>query len=97
VTTRALFFDADDARTVAALLEDAGFDATLGRERFAGEDDDEDHPWLVTTQAPAAQVRALAEEHDGWLDEEPPDPSPVRPPVELPDRPRRVKGRWRDP
>jgi hypothetical protein len=97
VTTRAQFFDEDDARTVAALLEDAGFDAALGRERFAGEDDDEDHPWLVTTDAPAAKVRALVDEHDGWVDEETPDPAPARPPVELPDRPRRVKGHVRDP
>jgi hypothetical protein len=97
VTTRALFFEADDARSVAALLEDAGFGTTLSRERFAGEDDDEDHPWLLATEAPAARVRPLAEQHDGWLDEEPADPPPDRPPVELPDRPRRVKGQRRDP
>jgi len=97
VTTRAMFFEADDARTVAAVLEDAGFDATLARERFAGEDDDEDHPWLLLTNASVDRLRALVGEHNGWLDEDPLDPAPARPPVELPDRPRRVKGHVGDP
>ena len=34
------------------LLRD-GFDASCDREPFAGEDDDEDHPWVVSSDAPS--------------------------------------------
>ena len=65
---RALFWDEDDARTVAARLARDGFAVAVGRHAFAGEDDDEDHPWAVTTDAPDAMLELLGEEHDGWVD-----------------------------
>ena len=40
---RAVFYEEDDARAVAARLVHDGFEATVARERLAGEDDDEDH------------------------------------------------------
>ncbi|WP_109509328.1 hypothetical protein [Nocardioides speluncae] len=89
---RGIFFDEDDARAVAARLVGDGFDATVSRERLAGEDDDEDHPWAVLTDAPELLLEPLIDEYDGWLDAE--DPSqPTLPPLDLPAAPKRVKRR----
>ena len=92
MSVRAVFWEADAATLVAASLRRNGFEATLGRDRFAGEDDDEDHPWVVVTDAPAVMVELLCEEHDGWVDQ--PEPPPAAAPLDLPAAPRRVKGHW---
>ena len=87
--SRAVFFDEDDARAVAARLERDGFDVRLARERYAGEDDDEDHPWALRTDAPDVMLDLLVEEYDGWLDHDEPahrNPSPL----ELPGAPKRT-------
>jgi len=86
---RGVFFDEDHARSVLARLLRDGFEATCERERFAGEDDDEDHPWVVATDAPVVMLELLVEEYDGWLE---PDEAPTPPtPLVLPTAPRRVK------
>lgn len=56
----------------------------------AGEDDDEDHPWAVLTDAPEVVVELLVEAHDGWLDVVDPEAPPVLPsrPLHLPAAPR---------
>jgi hypothetical protein len=88
---RAIFFDEDTARLVADRLAADGFAAATTRERFAGEDDDEDHPWAVTTDAPGLVLELLVDAHDGWLEmDEPEAPSVV--PLDLPHAPRRVRG-----
>jgi 8-oxo-dGTP diphosphatase len=95
VTVRVALDAEDDARAVADRLRAAGFDARVERDRFAGEDDDEDHAWVVLTDAPPFLVEVVAEEYDGWVDDTvdaPPDPPPA--PLDLPDAPRRVKGHW---
>jgi 8-oxo-dGTP pyrophosphatase MutT (NUDIX family) len=68
-TRRAVLFEAEHAEAVAARLAAGGFAAEVTRERLAGEDDDEDHPWAVDTDAPALVVEVLADEFDGWVDE----------------------------
>ena len=84
---RGIFFDEDDARAVVARLSDDGFDASLVRERLAGEDDDEDHPWAVLSDAPEVVLELLVERYEGWLDlPEPPGPTA---PLDLPSAPRR--------
>jgi hypothetical protein len=99
---RAIFFEEDDARAVVARLRADGFEAHLERERLAGEDDDEDHPWAVLSDAPAFMLEVLVDTHDGWLDEDAPDEAPRQvdgeaeqttplPPLDLPTAPRRVK------
>ena len=94
---RAIFFDEDDARAVIVRLRRDGFEAHLERERLAGEDDDEDHPWAVVSDAPGFMLEVLVDTHDGWLDEgdvggatarEQGDPLP---PLHLPTAPKRIK------
>lgn len=87
---RAIFFDEDDAWAVAARLRADGFEASVERERLAGEDDDEDHPWAVVSDAPTFMLEVLVDAHDGWLDEAPVTAAPPEP-FDLPTAPRRVK------
>jgi hypothetical protein len=67
---RAVFFEEDDALTVAAHLVADGFLAEVLRERLAGEDDDLDHPWAVLSDAPEYVLELWVERFDGWLDPE---------------------------
>ncbi len=101
MTVRAVLYEEDDARAVAARLRAGGFEASVARERFAGEDDDEDHPWTVPTDAPVFMVEVVVEEHDGWVEDAPAPGSSTPPapaaPLDLPDGPRRVKGHFRAP
>ncbi|MEZ0578351.1 hypothetical protein [Nocardioides sp. MH1] len=86
---RGIFFDEDHARSAARALVKGGYEATVGRERLAGEDDDEDHPWAVVTDAPMIQLEMLVETYDGWLDLD--DEEPASAPLPLPTEPRRIK------
>ena len=88
---RAIFFSDDDAEAVAARLRADGFEASVQRERLAGEDDDEDHPWAVVSDAPAFLLEVLVDEHEGWLDEEAARPAPPVAPLDLPTAPKRFK------
>ena len=88
---RAIFFDEDDAQAMARQLRADGFEALVERERLAGEDDDEDHPWAVVSDAPACMLEVLVDAHDGWLDEDPGEQAPPLPPLDLPLAPRRIK------
>ncbi len=65
---RGIFFDEDHARAVVARLVRDGLRGVLDRERLAGEDDDEDHPWAVLTDAPEFVLELLVDQYDGWLD-----------------------------
>ena len=87
---RGIFFDEDDARAAAARLRADGYDARVERERLAGEDDDEDHPWAVVSDAPGLMLEVLVDAHDGWLDEGE-EQGPPLPPLDLPASPRRIK------
>ena len=55
---RGVFFDEDHARTVVARLVARRFRRHCEREPFAGEDDDEDHPWVVSTRRARGDARA---------------------------------------
>ena len=91
-TRRIIVFDADDASAVEQRLRHDGFDAEVLRERLQGEDDDEDHPWAVLTDAPAFVAELLTDEYDGWLDEDPEQDAPAQgSPLDLPTAPRRIK------
>ncbi len=86
---RGVFFDEEHARAAVRRLVADGYDARCERERFAGEDDDEDHPWVVVTDAPIVLLELLVEKYDGWL--EPDVPPPPTTPLVLPAAPRRLK------
>jgi hypothetical protein len=92
---RVIFHEEDEATAVVARLRAGGFDAEAVRERFAGEDDDEDHPWAVVTDAPELVVEILAEEYDGWVDHDAPAPPPSAP-LDLPAAPKRIKRHFPD-
>jgi 8-oxo-dGTP diphosphatase len=84
---RGIFDERDDAEVVADQLRGQGYDAWTERERFAGEDDDEDHAWAVLTDAPDVHLELLVEAHDGWYDAG--EPAPPAAPLDLPRAPRR--------
>jgi len=84
---RAVFFEEEAALAVASRLVADGFTAAVVRERLAGEDDDEDHPWAVLSDAPGIVLELLVERYDGWLDL--PDPPAPTTPLDLPTGPRR--------
>ena len=80
----AYFWVQDDAEAVAGKLG-----GQLRRGRFHGEDDDEDHPWIVVLRdVDQAKVDELLTKHDGWL-ETAEAPGTVPPP--LPAEPKRFK------
>ncbi|WP_020391133.1 hypothetical protein [Kribbella catacumbae] len=83
----AYFWEQEDAEEVAARLG-----AVVRRGRFQGEDDDEDHPWMVLVPADAdtAVLEPLVAEYDGWLDAGSAETPPVEPPP-LPTAPKRLK------
>ncbi len=99
---RAVFHEHDDAAAVVGKLRRQGFEAEAARERLAGEDDDEDHPWAVLTDAPGFVVEILAEEYDGWVDADEPGGAQAGPtapsgvPLDLPAAPRRIKGHFQE-
>lgn len=91
---RAIFFEEDDAQAVVARLRADGFEARVERERLAGEDDDEDHPWAVVSDAPGFMLEVLVDTHDGWLDEGEPaaaEHTEPLPPLDLPMAPKTIK------
>ena len=95
-TVEALVFERDHAEELAARLRREGYPAEVVRARFAGEDDDEDQPWAVRTDAPLVVAELAAEEFDAWVDtveEDEPAPAPSAA-LPLPDGPRRVKGHF---
>ena len=85
---RGIVFDEAAARDIERRLRADGYAVTVTREPFAGEDDDEDHPWAIETDAPETALDLLLDVHDGWLDDGPAAP-PAGVPLELPDAPRR--------
>ena len=91
-TRRIIVFEAEHAEAIEQRLRHDGFDAEVLRERLHGEDDDEDHPWAVLTDAPAFVAEVLTDEFDGWLDEDPEQDRPTQgSPLDLPTAPRRLK------
>lgn len=88
---RGIVFDEDAARAVERRLRADGYAVSVIREPFAGEDDDEDHPWAVETDAPVVALDLLLDAHDGWLDDSAPEDrgGPPTTPFVLPDAPRR--------
>ncbi|MFD1860695.1 hypothetical protein EHW97_11165 [Aeromicrobium camelliae] len=81
------FDERDDAE---AFLEELQHEADVRRVGFAGEEDDEDHAWVVLLPAADEAVLDLADGHGGWAPETVSPPA-VPVPVDLPRAPRRLK------
>jgi hypothetical protein len=86
----AWFFERDDAEEVARRLRADGQPAQVRRDRFHGEDDDEDHPWTVVTEPSAGSLlEELTDRYDGWL--APAETDAATAPLPLPEAPKRLK------
>ncbi len=97
---RAVFAEREAADAVAEALRTAGHRAEVVRERLAGEDDDEDHPWAVLTAVVATALAPLVEQHDGWIDADTGSTRAPRRPLArapLPPLPRAPRRRHREP
>lgn len=81
------FDERDDAE---AFLEELQQEADIRRVGFAGEEDDEDHAWVVLLPAAEPAALELADGHGGWVPE-PVTPRPAAAPIDLPRAPRRLK------
>jgi hypothetical protein len=88
---RAIFFDPDAADAAVERLRRDGYEAAVERERLAGEDDDEDHPWAVVSDAPSFVLEVVCDDLDGWFDAEEEQPVAPPPPLVLPTAPKRIK------
>ncbi|WP_420175398.1 hypothetical protein [Luteococcus sp. OSA5] len=62
MVSRMHFDDEDEAIKAAEAIDQAGFEVALIKERFAGEDDDEDVDHVVATPASVDEVRPLVGE-----------------------------------
>lgn len=86
----ACFWEREDAAAVAERLG-----GVVRRGRFHGEDDDEDHPWVVALpDVDRGALDELLEEYDGWLeadDEAGAAGVAIADPPALPSEPRRFK------
>ena len=81
----AYFWERDDAAAVASRLG-----GEVRRGRFHGEDDDEDHPWVLELQdVDRGALDRLLGEYDGWLEVEVDDGPSA--PAPLPQEPKRFK------
>ncbi len=85
----AIFFDSDDDATeLVAALEAEGYQASLTREAFAGEEDWEDRAWVLLVTPFDDRVVEMVDVYGGWMpgdDRLAPEPPP------LPQGPKRLK------
>ncbi|MGL5405672.1 MAG: hypothetical protein ACRDAX_02600 [Propionibacteriaceae bacterium] len=69
MTTR-IHFDSEDAAVEAAeILDDNEYEVAVIKERFAGEDDDEEIVWVVATTADEVSVREFLDlDDEAWVE-----------------------------
>ena len=78
----------DDAVELMAALEAEGYTTMLEREPFAGEDDSDDHAWLLQVEPFDDRVIEMVDVYGGWM---PGDEQLPLEPLELPGAPKRLK------
>ncbi len=83
----AIHFDTDDdAAELVRALEAEGYSWDLRREAFAGEDDADDHAWLLVVEPFDDRVVEMVDVYGGWMAG---DERPTSDPPGLPEEPRR--------
>lgn len=91
--TRIYFDEPEDSVELVKALAEEGFAVETVREAFAGEDDADDHAWVLVVAGDDERIIEMVDVYGGWLvgDERLPDePLPHSPSV-LPDQPKRLK------
>ena len=87
-----IFFDeADDATELVKALQSEGYAADLRREAFAGDDDAEDHAWVLTVTPFDERVVEMVDVYGGWMAGDERLPAERGGAPELPDGPKRLK------
>ena len=80
----------DERDQAEDFIEGLGLAAEPRRVGFAGEEDDEDHAWVVVLDEPAPEALDLADELGGWVPDTEGISAPATP-LDLPAAPRRLK------
>lgn len=86
--TRIYFDDPEDSVELAKALTAEGYGVRTVREAFAGEDDSDDHAWVLEIDQSDERIVEMVDVYGGWL---PGDDRLPAEPLPLPDEPRRLK------
>ncbi len=85
----AIHFDSDgDATELVNALRAEGYQTTLTRDAFAGEEDWEDRAWVLMVEPFDGRVVEMVDVYGGWM---PGDEQLPHDPPDLPDQPKRLK------
>lgn len=87
--TRIYFDEPKDSTELAKALEAEGYIVETVREAFAGEDDSDDHAWVLVVAQSDDRITDMVDVYGGWL---PGDERLDIEPLPLPGEPKRLKG-----
>ena len=87
--TRIYFDEPEDSIELAKALEAEGYTVETVREAFAGEDDSDDHAWVLDVDQSDNRIIEMVDVYGGWL---PGDERLAAEPPPLPGEPKRRKG-----
>lgn len=65
--TRIYFDEPDDSVELAKALLAEGYTVETVREAFAGEDDSEDHAWVLVVAQSDERITEMVDVYGGWL------------------------------
>lgn len=86
--TRIYFDEPDDSVELVKALQAEGFTVETVREAFAGEDDSDDHAWVLIVAQSDERIAEMVDVYGGWLSGDERLPAEPRP---LPGEPKRLK------
>lgn len=86
--TRIYFDEPDDSVELAKALEAEGYTVETVREGFSGEDDSDDHAWVLVVAQSDDRINEMVDVYGGWLGGDERLPAE---PLPLPDQPKRLK------
>lgn len=86
--TRIYFDDPEDSVELAKALQSEGYTVETVREAFAGEDDSEDHAWVLVVAQSDERIVEMVDVYGGWLSGDERLPAE---PLPLPGEPKRLK------